>query len=168
MIVYMDALVVVADDGARVVELHLHAVGQFHIVAVTLLVDLRHRGTGAGGVHILLDGSGYEGGGYCYHVVAIHLVPVAAAVEVNLRAVVEVHLKLRLHEFGVFLCIDDGLAGEVLLEEGVGRGGQLRRGHGIVVGTANGGGHEEAGESCEEKFGGFHNVNVFVVDNWVC
>lgn len=76
---FFSGLVVVADANTLVVELQFHAVRQFHVITITFLVNLCHRGATERGFHILLDGGGNESGGNSNHVAA-YLVPIGEEV----------------------------------------------------------------------------------------
>ena len=87
----------------------------------------------------------------------LDFVPVAFAVEVDLRAGGEVYLVGGIDE-AVFLGKGDGALGEGLLDEGLCCCGEFLGGNHLVVGTADGGLNDQGCECCQEEFVRFHNL----------
>ena len=107
------ASVVDIDQLSLFVELQVKFVGQFHIVAVALLVDLDDRGTSEMGLHVVGDSSRHEVGGNGA-VVAVHLIPCSILVKLQFGAVVQAYLIGGSSEVPVDLCVGDGLSWEGL------------------------------------------------------
>ena len=73
------------------VEFQVEVVGQFHIIAVTFLVDFDNYGFGEIGFHIVGNGSWDEGCGYAAGL-SFHLVPYSFLVKLQFHSIVEAYL----------------------------------------------------------------------------
>ena len=107
--------VVDIDQLSFLVELQVKFVGQFHIVAVALLVDLDDGGTSEMSLHIVGDGSRHEVSGNGAEV-AVHLVYCTVLVELQFGAIVQAYLIGGSSEVPINFGVGDGLTREGILD----------------------------------------------------
>lgn len=131
----LDAILSVIDveQSSLLVELHLEVVGQLYLEAVALFVNLDDGGIGIGSLHIVGDDCGNQMSRNGIEL-AVHFVPIAFLVKLQLDAVVQVYLKLSSSVVEIFLGKHDSLSREVLLDECHGCCGQLLSGDESVTG----------------------------------
>ena len=153
----LKSLVIHTDERTLIVELQVNIIRQLYIIAITLLINLRDNGTGEVGGDILLDGL-RDDGSRNGSIVAVHLLPVTLAIELNLRTIVQTAL-IRVP---VLLGIDNLLALEVGLYEGLSSCGQLLYGNRRVISQCNIR-HKQAHQSHKEKLHLFHSRYSLIV-----
>lgn len=148
-------LVIHADEHALIVELQVEVVRQADVVAIALLIDFRNNAAREVGLHILHNRGGNDAGGNLVQM-AIHFLPRAFAVELNLRSVVQAALV----QVPVLFGEHNLLLREVGLHEGFSCVGQLIYWNGFLYGHGRVGNHKTQ-ECREENFYLFHNLLLY-------
>ncbi len=146
-------LVIHVDKIVVEIEGKLQTVGEFHLDITTVTVDGMDLYSGEVAVDISHDLLGYYARGN-YGILAVHLLPLAVLVELDLDGVGEHHLIAHLHEIAFLLGKRDFLIGKISVDKLLCRYWQLIELNRTVVVRAGRGYREE-------QHGGCKNHNLF-------
>ena len=101
---------------AGTVELEFKVGGQFHIIAISFLVDFCNGNGREIGVDVGGNGCRYQGYGHACHL-RLNLVPHVISVETDLAAIGQCHVVFIGEPFPILVGKGDCLIGEVLLHK---------------------------------------------------